>query len=143
MIYCPRLSAILAEATNNHTYLEAAAQSVDFVQNQLYNAQNKNIVEDNISASSKDSCSKSNSPAIPYNVGLTIEGLAIYVSVTQDATKQQLWVLLDQAKHIWLNSYRLEEMVSAAIWTDQWQGKEGVIESGSEFPIFRNTKFSD
>ncbi|KAK7438648.1 hypothetical protein VKT23_017981 [Stygiomarasmius scandens] len=109
------LSAALAEATNNHIYLEAAAQSVDFIQNQLYNTQNKSIVEDNISASSKDSCSKSNSLAIPYNVGLTIEGLAIYVSVTQNATKQQL----------------LEEMVSAAIWTDQWQGKEGMIKSGS------------
>ncbi|KAK7436907.1 hypothetical protein VKT23_018927 [Stygiomarasmius scandens] len=116
MIYHPRLSAALAEATNNQTYLEAAAQSIEFIHNQLHNAQYQNTVEDGISAKSNDSCSKSTNLFVAYNAGLAIEGLAIYAFITQDATKQQL----------------LEDMVSAAIFkADSWQDNDGVIRTGS------------
>ncbi|KAJ7776959.1 hypothetical protein DFH07DRAFT_951577 [Mycena maculata] len=81
------LSALLAEATSNSMYLQAALESSDFVQAHLYNVQH--IVQDSISARANDSCAV-NSLSEPYDSGLMIHGLAILANITQNATTQNL-----------------------------------------------------
>ncbi|SJL07299.1 uncharacterized protein ARMOST_10645 [Armillaria ostoyae] len=62
------VSALLAEATGNKTYLDAAINSATFIHSHLYNIQRIN----------------------PYNSGLFIEGLAILDSISGNATTQTL-----------------------------------------------------
>lgn len=81
------MSALLAEATTNdrELFLEAATESFEFISNQLYNSEH--IVQDGISASKNDSCALNGEKVQePYNSGLTLEGLAILYSITQNAS---------------------------------------------------------
>ncbi|KAJ3929030.1 MAG: hypothetical protein NXY57DRAFT_1095626, partial [Lentinula lateritia] len=77
------LSALLAKATSNQTYLIAAQSSAAFIKAHLYNTDS--VVQDTISARENDSCSTSGN-MWPYNAGLMIEGLATLYSFTQNAT---------------------------------------------------------
>ena len=79
------LSALLAEATGEDTYLEAAKESADFISNHLLNAQN--IVQDGISVGTNDSCAlNQETDQESYNSGLMIGGLAVLYSISQNAT---------------------------------------------------------
>ncbi|KAJ7668927.1 hypothetical protein B0H17DRAFT_867613, partial [Mycena rosella] len=77
------LSALLAEATSDAIYMDAATESAAFIYNHLRNADN--VVQDGIDASANSSCSLDSIQA-PYNAGLMIEGLTILYSITQNAS---------------------------------------------------------
>ncbi|KAJ7238219.1 hypothetical protein C8J57DRAFT_1478711 [Mycena rebaudengoi] len=103
------LSALLAEATSDPMYLQAAGESADFINAHLDNS--ANIVLDGLSARKSDSCVPNNIIK-PYNSGLAIEGLAILASITRNnATTQQL----------------LSEIINAAIPKSDWQSNDGII----------------
>uniref|UniRef100_A0A0W0FBU1 Glycoside hydrolase family 76 protein n=1 Tax=Moniliophthora roreri TaxID=221103 RepID=A0A0W0FBU1_MONRR len=119
------LSSLLAEATSNNTYLEAAKQSMDFIRHHLYFTDG--LVRDGISARQNDSCGTFDF-INPYNSGLTIEGLAILASVTQDSAMQQtLWDLVSAtiAYPLWQNADGL-----IAAWYDR--GDENIVRGLSE-----------
>ncbi|KAF8189565.1 hypothetical protein K438DRAFT_1971679 [Mycena galopus ATCC 62051] len=79
------LSALLAEATGEQVYMDAAKASVDFLSNHLLNPQK--VVQDAISARANDSCAGDTEKIQEaYNSGLMIEGLAILYSVTSNAS---------------------------------------------------------
>ncbi|KAK0487249.1 hypothetical protein IW261DRAFT_1446751 [Armillaria novae-zelandiae] len=130
------VSALLAEATGNKTYLDAAVSSATFIHSHLYNVQN--VVQDSISARKNDSCSVG-SGTNPYNSGLFIEGLAILDSISGNATTQTL----------------LRETVAAAVTNNAWQGNNGIIANGNSkvgdllmmrglsAVYWRNTTYSD
>ncbi|KAK0222039.1 hypothetical protein IW262DRAFT_1377757 [Armillaria fumosa] len=130
------VSALLAEATGNKTYLDAAVSSATFIHSHLYNVQN--VVQDSISARKNDSCSVG-SGTNPYNSGLFIEGLAILDSISGNATTQTL----------------LRETVAAAVTNNAWQGGNGIIANGNSkvgdllmmrglgAVYWRNTTYSD
>ncbi|KAJ7573694.1 hypothetical protein C8J56DRAFT_1173436 [Mycena floridula] len=105
-------SALLADATSNSTYLDAAQASADFIHAHLFNVQS--IVQDSISARQSDSCSVSSGTG-PYNQGLMIEGLAVLASLTKDSDTQNL----------------LYQTIAAAVNNSAWQGDDGVISFGS------------
>ncbi|KAJ7275842.1 hypothetical protein C8J57DRAFT_1590036 [Mycena rebaudengoi] len=102
------LSALLAEATSDPMYLQAASESADFIHAQLDNI--ANVVQDGVSARQNDSCSPNNI-AKPYNSGLTIEGLSILASITGQASTLQL----------------LSDTITATIPNHDWQGDNGII----------------
>ncbi|KAJ7117075.1 hypothetical protein C8R44DRAFT_738935 [Mycena epipterygia] len=117
--YFAILSALLAEATSDPMYLQAAEASTDFIQAHLCNVQN--AVQDSISGRANDSCAVS-SLMEPYNSGLMIEGLAILASITQNASTQAL----------------LSTIIEAAVVNNVWQGSNGIIANtghGSEGDI--------
>lgn len=111
------VSALLAEATGNKSYLDAAINSATFIHSHLYNVQN--VVQDSISARKNDSCSVG-SGINPYNSGLFIEGLAILDSISGNATTQTL----------------LRETVAAAVTNNAWQGDDGIIANWGECKVF-------
>ncbi|KAK0213933.1 hypothetical protein IW262DRAFT_1466494 [Armillaria fumosa] len=130
------VSALLAEATGNKTYLDAAVSSATFIQSHLSNA--KHVVQDNISARKSDSCSASSATS-PYNSGLFIEGLTILDSISENATTQTL----------------LRDTVAAAVSNNAWQSDDGIIANwdskvgdllmmrGLGAMYWRNTTYSD
>ncbi|KAJ6528130.1 hypothetical protein B0H19DRAFT_969317, partial [Mycena capillaripes] len=83
-----RVSALLAEATNNSAYLDAAKKSAAFIQTHLYNA--NGLVLEIMSASQNDSCKTIDDSVDSFNSGLFIEGLAVLVSLTSDVPTQTL-----------------------------------------------------
>ncbi|KAK0201615.1 hypothetical protein DFS33DRAFT_1348775 [Desarmillaria ectypa] len=130
------VSALLAEATGNETYLNAAIESATFIHSHLYNVQS--VVQDSISARKNDSCAVG-SGTNPYNSGLFIEGLAILASISGNVTTQTL----------------LRETVAAAVANSAWQGDDGIIANGNSKTgdllmlrglgavYWRNTTYSD
>ncbi|KAF7341000.1 Glycoside hydrolase family 76 protein [Mycena sanguinolenta] len=102
------LSGLLAEATGDADYLQAATQSADFIHAHLFNIEN--LVLDTISGRANDSCAI-NSILSSYNSGLLIEGLSVLYSITQNAT------ILDL----------IGEIATTAISTAAWQGANGII----------------
>ncbi|KAJ6556210.1 hypothetical protein B0H19DRAFT_1262307 [Mycena capillaripes] len=109
------LSALLAEATNDAMYLNAAQASADFIHAHLYSVQN--VVQDTISGRESDACAlvQENVEA-SYNSGLFIEGLAILYSITQNASIHDI----------------ITETVTAAISYSGWQGSDGIIANGAD-----------
>ncbi|KAJ6529794.1 hypothetical protein B0H19DRAFT_1193253 [Mycena capillaripes] len=105
--YFAVLSALLAEATSDPTYLLAAQQSAAFLLAHLVNTQN--IVADGISGRSNE-CTVS-SILEPYNSGLTIESIATVASVAQDASLQTA----------------LSTLIQAAVISTAWQGSNGIV----------------
>ncbi|KAJ7500040.1 hypothetical protein FB451DRAFT_1549486 [Mycena latifolia] len=105
------LSALLAEATSDAIYLEAATQSADFIHAHLYNV--RNMVQDGIDARANMSCSIASVEA-SYNSGLMIEGLAILYSITHNSSIHDL----------------ISEIITAAIPNNAWQESDGIIANG-------------
>ncbi|KAJ8074481.1 hypothetical protein PM082_015382 [Marasmius tenuissimus] len=101
------LSALLAEATGNQTYLIAATQSLDFFRSQLYDDQS-GLVRDYLSAVT---C-KQGGGFVPYNTGFTIEGLAVLASMARDDV---------------LKSQFLRDTVTAALYTSEWNASNGTM----------------
>ncbi|KAJ6495444.1 hypothetical protein C8R45DRAFT_1095076 [Mycena sanguinolenta] len=109
------LSALLAELTSDPTeinvYLQAAADSANFIQAHLLNKLGQ--VQDTISVRSNDSCSN-DSLFESYDAGLAIEGLSILYSITGDPATQSL----------------LNSIVVATIPNPAWQHPNGVLTDG-------------
>ncbi|KAF8182426.1 hypothetical protein K438DRAFT_1975557 [Mycena galopus ATCC 62051] len=101
------LSAFLAEATSDPTYLNAAWNSVDFITTQLFN---QSLVMSGISA---DNCTLNNARD-SFDSGAMIEGLAVLYSITNNASTQAL----------------LNDLISATISNDNWVTAEGIIAQG-------------
>ncbi|KAJ7777676.1 hypothetical protein DFH07DRAFT_936690 [Mycena maculata] len=107
-----RLSALLAEATSDPLYLQAATQSADFIRAHLYSP--RNIVQEYILAGYNESCQviPTTFPSItPAASGLMIEGLAIIYSITNNASTQSL----------------LNDLLVAVIPDIDWQGDNGIV----------------
>ncbi|KAJ7832726.1 hypothetical protein B0H13DRAFT_2370794 [Mycena leptocephala] len=102
------LSALLAEATSDPMYLQAAMESVQFVHAHLLHTDN--VVRDGLSGSASHSCS-TNLLLEPYNSGLIIQGLAVLGDITGNCTIQNL----------------LNEILLAAIPTMAWQKSDGIV----------------
>ncbi|KAK0445650.1 uncharacterized protein EV420DRAFT_1717390 [Desarmillaria tabescens] len=125
------VSALLAEATSNQTYLDAAIESANFIQSHLLDP--SNIVVNSISSKSNDSCSVS--PTLfSYNSGIFTEGLAVLVDITRNASTEAL-------------------LRSTITTIARWQGIDGVITiptDGGRYIVRalaalyeRNTTYSD
>ncbi|KAJ7902789.1 hypothetical protein B0H14DRAFT_2667695 [Mycena olivaceomarginata] len=108
--YFLTVSAMLAEATSDPIYLNAAYDSVDFIVSHLLAT---NLVLSSISADPGDNCALDNA-ANSFNTGLMIEGLAVLYSITNNASTQAL----------------LNNVVAAAISNDDWQTADGIIAQG-------------
>ncbi|KAK7053592.1 glycoside hydrolase family 76 protein [Favolaschia claudopus] len=108
------LSALLAEATGEAMYLDAAEASANFLTNHLLNAQH--IVQDGMSVSANDSCQLSaevNQDS--YNTGLLIEGLSILYSISSNSS------IFDS----------IQQIATAAIGNSAWQENgNGIIANG-------------
>ncbi|KAJ7231518.1 hypothetical protein C8J57DRAFT_1384819, partial [Mycena rebaudengoi] len=102
------LSALLAEATPDPVYLQAATESADFIQAHLINA--AKIVSDTVAAAKDANCAL-NDPRASYNSGLAIEGLAVLTSITNSASTRVL----------------LNDILSAAVTFNGWQANDGII----------------
>ncbi|KAI3605511.1 glycoside hydrolase family 76 protein [Moniliophthora roreri] len=102
-------SALLAEATGNQTYLDAAIESANFFHAHLYNV--NNVVMDSISASSNDSCPTNGAGGDSWSTGYLVEGLAILASITKNPETEQL----------------LRQTIYATLNNPERQGSSGVI----------------
>ncbi|KAK0229435.1 hypothetical protein EDD85DRAFT_1026459 [Armillaria nabsnona] len=103
------VSALLAEATSNKTYLNAAIESASFIQSHLLNP--SYIVLDNLSSQSNESCSVSSMAFSSDDSGIFIEGLSILADITRNTSTETL-----------LRS------TTVAVATDTlWQGLDGII----------------
>ncbi|KAJ7126324.1 hypothetical protein C8R44DRAFT_618387, partial [Mycena epipterygia] len=120
-----KLSGLLAEATTDPMYLQAAVESADFIHSHLYNI--GNIVQDYISAGfvNNTDCQVI-STTTPTNTGLMIEGLAILASITNDTSTLQ----------------RLGDTLLAVIPDTSWQGENGVVTTPSNFRCLKNPHLS-
>ncbi|KAK0482982.1 hypothetical protein EDD18DRAFT_1432721 [Armillaria luteobubalina] len=116
------VSALLAEATSNKTYLDAAIESANFIQSHLLNP--SNIVLDSISSQSDGSdifdpiSSHSNESCSVYSTlyssdgsGIFIEGLVILADITRNTSTETL----------------LRNTVVAVATNTLWQGLDGII----------------
>ncbi|KAF7333678.1 Glycoside hydrolase family 76 protein [Mycena sanguinolenta] len=106
------LSALLAEATSDSLYLEAANQSADFIRLHLYDA--LDIVQQYISTASGTGCQLVTDTIAPTNSGLMMEGLSILHSITNDTSTQNL----------------LGDLIVAVIPNTGWQGNNGIVNPG-------------
>ncbi|KAJ7260617.1 hypothetical protein C8J57DRAFT_1636635 [Mycena rebaudengoi] len=102
------LSALLAEATSDQLYFQAAVESWKFIQAHLLNDQN--LVFEAIYAPQNYSCTIIRETQ-PYNTGIVIEGLSILIALTNDT----------ETKNV------LEQILTIAIPYNVWQGSDGVI----------------
>ncbi|KAJ7277176.1 hypothetical protein C8J57DRAFT_1308700 [Mycena rebaudengoi] len=107
------LSALLAEATRDPMFLQAAEESAQFIHAHLYNI--ANVVQDSISADESASCAISSTVA-PYNSGLMIEGLSILSSIAKNASTQKL----------------LADIITSSIPLMAWQDSNGILRDGGE-----------
>ncbi|KAJ7251007.1 hypothetical protein C8J57DRAFT_1723312 [Mycena rebaudengoi] len=81
------LSALLAEATSDPMYLQAASDAADFIRAHLYTG--SHLIQSTISARQNDSC-EVDTYTDPDFSGLVIEGLSILFSITKKASTQLL-----------------------------------------------------
>ncbi|THV06329.1 hypothetical protein K435DRAFT_849126 [Dendrothele bispora CBS 962.96] len=106
-----RLSAHLAKATGNETYMAAATSSQRFIESILWN--NKHIVLDGVHIDNEHSC-QADEPIDAYNSAMAIEGASI---------------LLQQGK-LEIQQF-LYDTVGAATDAAEWLNAEGIIVSTS------------
>ncbi|KAJ7827102.1 hypothetical protein B0H13DRAFT_2374018 [Mycena leptocephala] len=108
--YFLTFSALLAEATSDPIYLDAALDSADFIMAHLFA---QNLVQSGISAGLKDACALDNATN-SFNTGLMIEGLAVLYSITNNASTQAT----------------LDNLITATISNAEWQTPSGIITQG-------------
>ncbi|KAJ7277199.1 hypothetical protein C8J57DRAFT_1713655 [Mycena rebaudengoi] len=107
------LSALLAEATSDPMYLQAASDAADFIDAHLYTS--SHLVQDAISARQNDSC-KVETYTDPAYSGIFIEGLSILFSITKKASIQLL----------------LNDLITVIPHTT-WQQEDGILVNGDDF----------
>ncbi|KAJ7055287.1 hypothetical protein C8F01DRAFT_1160030 [Mycena amicta] len=103
--YTAGTSALLAEATSDPLYFNAAMDSFNFFKSHFLNPLNQ--VQNNIDAKSCDV----DSAIGPYNAGYLIEGLAVMYTISKNVSVQNL----------------LDDVVTAAIQNPSWQGYDGIV----------------
>ncbi|KAL0565440.1 hypothetical protein V5O48_016583 [Marasmius crinis-equi] len=104
------LSALLAEATSNSTYLEAATQAQNFIVSHLYDT-TRDIVLDTISGKKEDFCSNPGTAMNSFNSGVMIEGMAVLASINQSAVDEGM----------------LRESVLGATKNPDWNSDDGIL----------------
>uniref|UniRef100_A0A0W0GC55 Glycoside hydrolase family 76 protein n=1 Tax=Moniliophthora roreri TaxID=221103 RepID=A0A0W0GC55_MONRR len=113
-----RLSALLAEATSNATYLDAAAKSANFILNNLFSTQN--VVQ---TIDVKEGCASPRfDPPITEHTGLWIEGLSILASIPGTPSTVQPLDKIPQA-------------VEAATQWSGWQDEDGILNNHQQATI--------
>ncbi|KAJ7055334.1 hypothetical protein C8F01DRAFT_1160223, partial [Mycena amicta] len=100
-----RTSALLAEATSDPLYLNAAMDSFNFFKSHFLNPLDQ--VLNSIDAKSCDV----DSTIGPYNAGYLIEGLAVMYTISKNVSVQNL----------------LADVVTAAIQNPSWQRYDGIV----------------
>ncbi|SJL17343.1 uncharacterized protein ARMOST_20893 [Armillaria ostoyae] len=115
------VSALLAEATSNKTYLDAAIESANFIQSHLLNpsfivldsmsSQSNESVWDSISSQPNESCSVYSTIYSSDGSGIFIEGLVILADITRNTSTETL----------------LRSTVVAVATNTLWQGLDGII----------------
>ncbi|KAK0487908.1 hypothetical protein IW261DRAFT_1450877 [Armillaria novae-zelandiae] len=108
------VSALLAEATSNQTYLDAAIESSNFIQSHLLNP-SSNIIWYSMSANV--TCSPLTGD-IPYGSGIFIEGLVVLANITRNVSTETL----------------LRSTVVAVTTDAQWEDSNGIIDSLPSYP---------
>ena len=111
------LSALLAEATSNQTYLDAAIESATFIQSHLLNP--SDIVLNYISSS----CVV-NQGQFPYNCGIFIEGLVILADMTHNASTESLYVVLAKGRPHTESWFLSDCAVRLLQWLVHWNAKD-------------------
>ncbi|KAJ7488247.1 hypothetical protein FB451DRAFT_1226783 [Mycena latifolia] len=128
------VSALLAEATSDPMYLQAAIESADFIHSHLYGI--RNIVQDYISVDTHNDtkCHPENvyniSTVTPSSSGVMIEGLAILASITNNSSTQTLRVPANFFFIVYVLTnvgYSLNDLLVAVIPYPSWQRADGVI----------------
>ncbi|KAJ7793246.1 hypothetical protein B0H14DRAFT_2623070 [Mycena olivaceomarginata] len=109
------LSALLAEATSNPSYLDAATESANFIHSHLYNS--NGLVLQIVSASQDDSCEVLDDSVNTFNSGLFIEGLAVLASQKQDPSTLTL----------------LNDLITNVLSNPSWQTTGGIITNGGSY----------
>ncbi|KAJ7277259.1 hypothetical protein C8J57DRAFT_1504084 [Mycena rebaudengoi] len=107
------LSVLLAEATSDPMYLQAASDAADFIDAHLYTS--SHLVQDTISARQNDSC-KVETYTDPAYSGIFIEGLSILFSITKKASIQLL----------------LNDLITVIPHTT-WQQEDGILDNDHDF----------
>ncbi|KAK0468910.1 hypothetical protein IW261DRAFT_1516923 [Armillaria novae-zelandiae] len=107
------VSALLAEATSNQTYLDAAIESVNFIQLHLLNP--SDIVMAFVSSNISQHCSMDMS-VHSDNTGIFIEGLVILADITRNTSTEAL----------------LHSIIVAVVTNPSWQGVDGVFDVNSD-----------
>ncbi|KAK0471202.1 hypothetical protein IW261DRAFT_1671194 [Armillaria novae-zelandiae] len=115
------VSALLAEATSNKTYLDAAIESANFIESHLLNpsnivldsisSQSDESIFDPISLQSNESCSVYSTLYSSDGSGIFIEGLVILADITRNTSTETL----------------LHNTVVAVATNTVWQGLDGII----------------
>ncbi|KAJ7351404.1 hypothetical protein DFH08DRAFT_935093 [Mycena albidolilacea] len=119
--YFMLLSALLAEATSNPSYLDAATESANFIHSHLYNS--NGLVLQIVSASQNDSCKVLDDSVHSFNSGLFIEGLAVLASQKQDPSTLTLLNVLA----------RLNDLITNVLSKPSWQTTGGIITNGGSY----------
>ncbi|KAF7335021.1 Glycoside hydrolase family 76 protein [Mycena venus] len=114
------LSGLLAEATSQPMYRQAAQQSINFLQTHLYNSQN--LVEESITSGGSKNCTVQSSLVVWYT-GFMIEAVAILASIT-DSENPATQALLDQT-------------IQAAISSTIWLGVDGIFLGAGDLELPR------
>ncbi|SJL17365.1 uncharacterized protein ARMOST_20915 [Armillaria ostoyae] len=102
------VSALLAEAASNQTYLNAAIESAKFIQSHLLGP--SNIILDSVFLKPNESCSVE-SMVYSYNSGIFIEGLVILADIIRNISTEAL----------------VRSTVVAVATDTLWQGLDGII----------------
>ncbi|KAK0421764.1 hypothetical protein EV421DRAFT_1668022, partial [Armillaria borealis] len=82
------VSALLAEATSNQTYLDAAIESANLIQSHLLNP--SNTVMAFLSSNVSQYCTMDTS-AFSANTGIFVEGLVILADITRNTSTEALY----------------------------------------------------
>ncbi|KAK0216401.1 hypothetical protein IW262DRAFT_1464960 [Armillaria fumosa] len=107
------VSALLAEATSNQTYLDAAIESANFIQSHLLNP--SNTVMAFLSSNTSQHCSMDTS-VYSDNTGIFVEGLVILADITRNTSTEAL----------------LHSIIVAVVSNPSWQGLDGILEVNSD-----------
>ncbi|KAK0229437.1 hypothetical protein EDD85DRAFT_939750 [Armillaria nabsnona] len=107
------ISALLAEATSNQTYLDAAIESANFIQSHFLDP--SNIVMAFLSSNVSQYCTMDTS-AFSTNTGIFVEGLVILADITRNTSTEAL----------------LRSIIVAITTNTSWQGLDGILDVGSD-----------
>ncbi|KAK0482987.1 hypothetical protein EDD18DRAFT_1362252 [Armillaria luteobubalina] len=108
------VSALLAEATSNQTYLDAAIESATFIQSHLLNP--SNTVMDFLSSNTSQHCSLDTS-AFSTNTGIFVEGLVILADITCNTSTEAL----------------LQSVIVTMTTNLSWQELDGILDGAYVF----------
>lgn len=119
-------------------YRDAAELSARFIRSQLFDG---NIIKDGIALVN---CSHSHI-ILTYNSGYYIEGLAVYVYVTNSSEWTHLYVdmrLRERSRYSLILCPSLHRLINSSVKYSQWTGYNGIINEGNTYGAFSNPAHS-